>query len=73
MISGEHGIGTTKRKYFLDLEDPVKVDLMRRIKAGVRPERHPQPRDDLLVTGTRLVRAARGATDATKQYVDVSL
>ena len=37
MISGEHGIGTTKRKYFLELEDPVKVDLMRRIKAAFDP------------------------------------
>ena len=37
VISGEHGIGTTKRKYFLELEDPVKVDLMRRIKAAFDP------------------------------------
>ena len=36
-ISGEHGIGTTKKKYFLALEDPVKVDLMRRIKAAFDP------------------------------------
>ena len=50
VISGEHGIGTTKRKYFLELEDPVKVDLMRRINVGVRSERDPQLRDDLLIT-----------------------
>jgi glycolate oxidase len=37
VISGEHGIGTTKRKYFLALEDPVKLDLMRRIKAAFDP------------------------------------
>jgi glycolate oxidase len=37
VISGEHGIGLTKRKYFLELEDPVKVDLMRRIKAAFDP------------------------------------
>ena len=37
VISGEHGIGTTKRKYFLELEDPVKVDLMRHIKAAFDP------------------------------------
>ncbi len=37
VISGEHGIGTTKRKYFLELEDPVKVNLMRRIKAAFDP------------------------------------
>ena len=36
-ISGEHGLGTAKKKYFLELEDPVKVDLMRRIKASFDP------------------------------------
>ena len=37
VISGEHGLGLTKRKYFLALEDPVKIDLMRRIKAAFDP------------------------------------
>ncbi|CAN5427963.1 FAD-binding oxidoreductase [soil metagenome] len=36
-ISGEHGIGREKRKYYLDLEDPVKIELMRRIKAAFDP------------------------------------
>jgi glycolate oxidase len=36
-ISGEHGIGSEKRKYFLELEDPVKIDLMRRIKNAFDP------------------------------------
>jgi glycolate oxidase len=36
-ISGEHGLGQTKRQYFLDLEDPAKVALMRRIKAAFDP------------------------------------
>lgn len=36
-ISGEHGIGTEKMAYFLDLEAPVKLDLMRRIKAAFDP------------------------------------
>lgn len=36
-ISGEHGLGTEKKKYFLEFEDPVKVELMRRIKAGFDP------------------------------------
>lgn len=36
-ISAEHGIGSEKRAYFLELEDPVKLDLMRRIKAAFDP------------------------------------
>ncbi|HET6952811.1 MAG TPA: FAD-linked oxidase C-terminal domain-containing protein [Acidimicrobiales bacterium] len=36
-ISGEHGLGTEKARYFLDLEDPAKVALMRRIKAAFDP------------------------------------
>ncbi len=31
-ISGEHGIGTEKKPYYLQLEDPVKIDLQRAIK-----------------------------------------
>ncbi|HEX6312011.1 MAG TPA: FAD-linked oxidase C-terminal domain-containing protein, partial [Acidimicrobiia bacterium] len=44
-ISGEHGIGKEKKRYFLELEDPVKVDLMRRIKAAFDP-------NDILNPGT---------------------
>jgi glycolate oxidase len=36
-ISGEHGLGTEKKKYFMELEDPAKLDLMRRIKAAFDP------------------------------------
>jgi glycolate oxidase len=36
-ISGEHGVGTEKKKYFMELEDPTKLDLMRRIKAVFDP------------------------------------
>jgi len=36
-ISGEHGIGTEKKSYVAELEDPVKLDLMRRIKAAFDP------------------------------------
>jgi glycolate oxidase len=36
-ISGEHGIGEAKKKWFLELEDPTKLDLMRRIKAAFDP------------------------------------
>lgn len=36
-ISGEHGLGTEKKQYFLELEDPTKIELMRRIKASFDP------------------------------------
>jgi glycolate dehydrogenase FAD-linked subunit len=37
-ISGEHGLGTEKARHFLELEDPAKVALMRRIKAAFDPQ-----------------------------------
>ena len=36
-ISGEHGLGTAKKPYFLELEDPTKIELMRRIKVAFDP------------------------------------
>jgi glycolate oxidase len=36
-VSGEHGIGLAKKKYFLQTEDPVKIDLQRRIKSAFDP------------------------------------
>lgn len=36
-ISGEHGLGRAKTPYFLELEDPVKVGLLRRIKQSFDP------------------------------------
>jgi glycolate oxidase len=36
-ISGEHGLGTEKKAYFMELEDPAKIALMRRIKAAFDP------------------------------------
>ena len=38
VVSGEHGIGIQKKPYFLALEDPTKVVLMRRIKHAFDPE-----------------------------------
>jgi glycolate oxidase len=36
-ISGEHGIGSEKKHHFLELEDPNKLALMRRIKVAFDP------------------------------------
>jgi len=36
-ISAEHGIGSEKRKYLLEMEDKVKIELMRRIKKAFDP------------------------------------
>jgi glycolate oxidase len=37
-ISGEHGLGTEKRGYFLELADPANLALLRRIKAAFDPQ-----------------------------------
>jgi glycolate oxidase len=36
-ISGEHGIGTAKMPYFLEMQDPVSLELMRSIKRAFDP------------------------------------
>lgn len=36
-ISGEHGIGREKKAYLAAVEDPAKLDLMRRIKSAFDP------------------------------------
>jgi len=37
-VSGEHGIGLAKKPYLAELEDPVKLALMRQIKAVFDPD-----------------------------------
>ena len=37
-ISGEHGIGTAKQPYFLEIQDPVSLELMRSIKRAFDPQ-----------------------------------
>jgi glycolate oxidase len=37
VVSAEHGVGRTKKPYYLELEDPVKIALMRRIKEAFDP------------------------------------
>lgn len=37
-ISAEHGVGHAKKHFFQELEDPVKIDLMRRIKTAFDPK-----------------------------------
>jgi glycolate oxidase len=36
-ISGEHGIGMAKKKYFQELNDPLALELLRRIKHAFAP------------------------------------
>ena len=60
-ISGEHGIGTAKLSYFLELEDPVSLELMRSIKRAFDPDGILNP-DRLLgvaMTGRAHVNGAR--------------
>lgn len=56
-VSGEHGIGTEKQRYFLELEKPATLALMRRIKAAFDPH-------GILGPG-RLLDATDAPTDAT--------
>lgn len=36
-VSGEHGIGLAKKQYFMEFEDPVRLELFRRIKRAFDP------------------------------------
>lgn len=37
-VSGEHGLGTEKAGYFLELADPVAVSVMRKVKQALDPQ-----------------------------------
>jgi glycolate oxidase len=37
-ISAEHGVGAAKKDYFLELEDPTKIALLKRIKHAFDPK-----------------------------------
>jgi len=37
-ISAEHGVGAAKKSYYLELGDPVKIELMKRIKHAFDPK-----------------------------------
>ncbi len=43
-ISAEHGIGSEKRRFLLEMEDKVKIELMRRIKKAFDPNNILNPR-----------------------------
>jgi len=36
-VSCKHGTGTEKKRYLAEIEDPAKLDLMRRIKTSFDP------------------------------------
>ena len=52
-VSGEHGIGTAKVSYFLELADPVGV-ADAADQGLVRPGGHPQPRGTVRLTGAEV-------------------
>ena len=59
--------------YFLELEDPAKIELMRRIKRGIRPRRDPQPRRALRPGGLRNHGRMNGAQALIRTLVDAGV
>ena len=68
-ISGEHGLGTEKAGYFLELEDPAKIALMRRIKAAFDPNGILNPGT---ILGPRPTPAAPTSTRTTDAIADAT-
>jgi glycolate oxidase len=52
-ITGEHGVGTEKREFLAELEDPAKLALMRRLKAAFDPAGILNPGKIFDAVGTR--------------------
>jgi len=62
-ISGEHGVARAKKKHYLELEDPSKLALLRRIKAAFDSERILAPANTLFEDATD------PGSDDTRGYV----
>ena len=58
-LSGEHGIGITKRPYITQALGEAGVQTLKAIKAGARPEGDTEPREDLVTTSARLRKTSR--------------
>ncbi len=69
-VSGEHGIGTEKKKYLAMVEDPAQARPHAPHQDGVRPGRDPQPRRHLRLRRTRSV---NGANALIRTLVDAGV
>ena len=71
-LTGEHGIGVLKRRWLVDELGEDQWELQRQITRGVRPGRHPQPRQGLrAVTAPQIFVSAAVITDAAGRVLVV--